>query len=250
MLAGLLALAALPARSTTLCTLIADAGSGAVLLEQGDCATRVTPASTFKIAISLMGYDAGVLRDLHTPALPFLPGYLDWRDSWKQTTDPSRWMKYSVVWYSQQTVKALGAQRFQRYVQAFDYGNQDIAGDPGQHNGMTGSWINSSLRISPREQLAFVRKIVQRQLPVSARAYDMTAALMLAEQRPGGWEVHGKIGGAGGYGWYVGWALQGGQTRVFARLIQDGPADADNPTPTGIRAGEQFMQEIPALLKP
>ena len=49
-----------------ICTVVADAATGQMLVQQGDCATRVTPASTFKVAISLMGFDAGVLKDAHT----------------------------------------------------------------------------------------------------------------------------------------------------------------------------------------
>ncbi|NHZ80907.1 hypothetical protein F2P44_16725 [Massilia sp. CCM 8695] len=51
-----------------ICTAVADARSGEVLLQRDDCAQRVTPASRFKIAISLMGYDAGFLTDEHHDA--------------------------------------------------------------------------------------------------------------------------------------------------------------------------------------
>ena len=37
-------------------------------------------ASTFKIAISLMGFDATFLQDEHSPALPYQPGDPDWAD--------------------------------------------------------------------------------------------------------------------------------------------------------------------------
>lgn len=40
------------ASSAELCTAIADASTGQVLMLRGDCGRRVTPASTFKIAIS------------------------------------------------------------------------------------------------------------------------------------------------------------------------------------------------------
>ncbi|ATQ77250.1 hypothetical protein CR152_24065 [Massilia violaceinigra] len=76
-----------------ICTAGADARTGKVLVQRSDCAQRVTPASTFKIAISLMGYDAGFLKDEHQPTLPFLAGDVDWRENWKQATDPSTWMK-------------------------------------------------------------------------------------------------------------------------------------------------------------
>ena len=103
------------AQAATLCTAIADAASGTVVMQEGNCIDRVTPASTFKIALSLMGYDAGFLKDQHAPRLPYKQTYVDWGgDAWRQDTDPARWMQYSVVWYSQQITQALGAARFQK----------------------------------------------------------------------------------------------------------------------------------------
>ena len=54
-LSALLGPTAHAAEARTICTVLADAGSGAVVMEQGDCRTRVTPASTFKIALALAG---------------------------------------------------------------------------------------------------------------------------------------------------------------------------------------------------
>ena len=65
-------------QAKTLCTVVSDAVGGKVLLEQGDCRTRVTPASTFKMALAVMGFDAGFLNDAHSPVLPFKEGYPDW----------------------------------------------------------------------------------------------------------------------------------------------------------------------------
>lgn len=140
------------------CTTVADAATGKLLKVDGLCNQRVTPASTFKIAISLMGYDAGILSDEHAPALPFHQGYPDWILEWRSTTDPTRWIKNSVVWYSQQVTKSLGGGRFRRYMSAFDYGNQDVSGNPGKHDGLTYAWLSSSLKISPLEQLTFLAR--------------------------------------------------------------------------------------------
>ena len=73
------------AQAATICTAIANAASGTVVLQEGNCVDRVTPASTFKIALSLMGYDAGYLKDQHAPRLPYKQGYVDWGgDAWRQ----------------------------------------------------------------------------------------------------------------------------------------------------------------------
>jgi beta-lactamase class D len=249
------------AHARTLCTAIADASTGRMLQQQGDCDTRVTPASTFKIAISLMGYDAGFLKDAHTPALPFRPGYADWGGAaWRQTTDPTRWIAYSVVWYSQQVTTALGQLRMQHYVDAFRFGNRDLSGDPVKHDGLTHAWIDSSLQISPLEQIAFLQQLVNRTLPVSAHAYAMTEQITQLDPLLNGWEIHGKTGTgfpahadgtddtAHGYGWFVGWARRGARTLVFARLVQDDAGPAQPPQPVGLRTRAAFLQELPAIL--
>ncbi|WP_323122003.1 class D beta-lactamase [Burkholderia alba] len=256
--AGCLAASAASAR--TICTVVADAATGKPLVEQGDCAGRVTPASTFKIAISLMGFDSGFLKDEHAPTLPYRDGYPDWGgDAWRQPTDPARWIRYSVVWYSRQVGHALGEARFQRYIDAFGYGNRDASGAVGKHNGTSVAWNNSSLRISPLEQIAFLRKVVNRQLPVTPRAFDMTERITGIGTQPDGWDVHGKAGTgspttaaldgtydrAHAYGWFVGWASKGTRTLVFARLIQDDVPTAPN---AGVRARDALLAEWPALV--
>ena len=239
------------------CTALADASSGRLLRQEGACGERVTPASTFKIALSLMGYDSGYLSDEHLPALPFKPGYADWMPAWRATTDPTSWIKNSVVWYSQLLTEWLGRERLQHYVTAFGYGNADLRGDAGQDNGLTHAWLTSSLQISPLEQLAFLHRLIARQLPVSARAYDLTARLTLLEVLPGGWEVHGKTGNgfrqnADGsserrlqVGWFVGWAVQGTRVVAFARCLTDETPQADSAAK---RARESLLRELPALL--
>ncbi len=252
-----LTLIATQAQARTICTVVADAGSGRILQQQGDCARRVTSASTFKIAISLMGFDAGILKDEHTPTLPYREGYPDWGGAaWRQPTDPERWIRLSVFWFSQQVVTSLGQQRFQQYTSAFHYGNADVSGRPAYANGAGGAWINSSLQISPLEQIAFLEKVVNRQLPVSAHAFDMTERITEVATLPDGWDVHGKAGtgspgndgkydAAHAYGWFVGWAVKGSRKVVFARLSQDEQAATPN---AGIRVREALLKELPALL--
>src|SRR5437868_12907151 len=115
-LLGCLLLHLSAANAEPVCLALSDAESGRLLRQEGKCDRRMTPASTFKIALSLMGYDAGFLIDEAKPALPFKPGYPDWIASWRQTTAPATWIQNSVVWYSQRITESLGPERFQRYV--------------------------------------------------------------------------------------------------------------------------------------
>jgi len=230
------------------CTLMLDAATGKVLVEEGRCGVRTTPASIFNIAVSLMGFDAGILQDAHTPALPFKAGYVDWQPSWRAATDPTSWIRNSTVWYAQQVTSRLGERRVQDYVGRFDYGNQNLAG------GVDVAWIASSLQISPREQAAFLRKVANRELPVSAHAFDMTAQLLRLPTLADGWQVYGKTGTASGdgagdksraLGWFVGWATKDGRTVVFARQTF-GPRDPDRAA--GPLLKERFLRALPGKL--
>ncbi|MFS2135718.1 class D beta-lactamase [Duganella sp. Dugasp56] len=252
-----LAQAVLPATETPFsCTEMADADSGKRLVHDGHCDERVTPASTFNIAVSLMGYDSGILRDEHTPRLPFKAGYTDWNPSWRATTDPTSWIRNSTVWYAQQVTSQLGAERFQRYVNSLNYGNRDVSGDAGKDNGLAMSWIASSLKISPVEQVVFLSNMLNRKLPLSEHAYEMTARLTELDALPNGWEIHGKTGTAAPvlangrddekhrYGWFVGWATKGSRKVVFARLVLEDRQQAA----AGPRAKQAFLRDLPAQL--
>ncbi|MCE7030298.1 class D beta-lactamase [Jiella avicenniae] len=244
----------LRAETQTLCLTALDAASGRTLVETGPaCDARVTPASTFKLAIGLMGFDAGILKSADEPKLPFRQGYVDWRPEWRQATTPATWMRDSVVWYSQRVMEKLGRERAQGYLGAFRYGNEDISGLPGEGNGLIHAWLGNSLAISPREEAEFMGRIVRRELGVSARAYEMTAAIAAYGTRGDGWEVYGKTGaglprGADGklvrgraYGWFVGWGRKGERTVVFAKLVQDSEKQS---VPPGFRARDMLFDEL------
>lgn len=242
----------------TVCTIVMDEAAVEVLHQVGDCDSRVTPASTFKIALALMGFDAGVLQDAHTPALPFHQGYPDWGgDNWRQTTDPKRWMKYSVVWFSRQITPMLGMSRLTQYASTFDYGNADFSGDFAQTNGLERAWMSSSLKISPREQVNFLSRMIRHDLPVSMDSIDHTLEIIEFTETASGWRVWGKTGAAyprgdtgsfdyaKGWGWFVGWAKRDETTLVFAHLLQDEQRHEESP---GLRARATILDGFDDLL--
>jgi beta-lactamase class D len=248
------------AEARMICTIVADADSGKTISETGDCKSRVTPASTFKLPLAVMGYDSGFLENAQEPVLPFIKGYPEWGgDNWRQPATPARWMQYSIVWYSQQIARFLGAEQLHEYAEAFGYGNADFSGDPGKENGLERAWIASSLKISPREQVAFLRKLVNHELPVSTDAMDTAMQLLERLDIENGWDVQGKTGmaylrNADGsfiydrpYGWYVGLARRDERTIVFATLIRDEKKIEGQPR-TSLRARDALMKDLPKML--
>jgi beta-lactamase class D len=243
--------AAVQASAATTCTLVVDAATGATLVRAGArCEAPLSPASTFKIPLSLIGFDSGILRNGDQPAWPYKDEYQTWNDDWKQTTTPRTWLRDSVVWYSQVLTRKLGDAKFQQYVNSLSYGNRDVSG------GLTTAWLSSSLRISAVEQVAFVRRMIRRELPVSRSAIDRTMAIMPMASS-GGWTISGKTG-TGFHrrpdgtndpdrqvGWFVGWGQREGRTLVFARVIEDERSEAVR---AGLRARDMLLADWPALV--
>lgn len=256
MLAMLVSPAADAAAATT-CTLIVDAATGATQVRIGDrCDERRTPASSFKVPLALIGFDSGILQDGDRPAWPYREEYAAWDELWKRTTTPPSWMRDSVVWYSQELTRRLGAARFKEYVDRLDYGNRDISGQPGRGDGLTTAWLSSSLRISATEQAAFIRRLVRRELKVSPAAIERTMAIMPSRDVDG-WRISGKTGtgnrrNADGtndrnrqVGWFVGWATRDGRTLVFARLVED---EKPEQVRAGWRARDTLFADWPTLM--
>jgi beta-lactamase class D len=246
------------AHADVTCSLLIEAASGKEVLREGDCDKAVTPASTFKVPLAVMGFDAGILVDADHPAWDFQPGFADWMENWKTTVTPRYWLDKSVVWYSQELTKKLGVEKFRGYVEAFDYGNKDVSGNPGKDDGLTQAWLRSSLKITPRQEAAFLSKLVNRALPVSRAAMDMTDAAMPQTALADGWVAKGKTGtsflsDADGspdadkrqLGWYVGWAEKNGRKIVFVRLVED---RKKQKAFAGMRAKQGTLEWLPAQL--
>ncbi|MDG4884927.1 class D beta-lactamase [Mesorhizobium sp. WSM4884] len=232
------------------CTLIQDSESGATLYQDGVCDRRVSPASTFKVPLALIGYDSAILSDQHTPSWDCKPEFNAVKRD-RKTVDPTIWERDSIIWYSREITRRLGTDRFAGYVSKFGYGNADVSGTAGKNDGLTNSWVDSSLEISPVEQAAFLRRLLAGKMPVSAKAHEMTKAIIPTFET-GEWIVQGKTGSTGldknkrSLGWFVGWAEKGGRRIVFARLVVDGTR---GDKPKGLATRAAFLKDLPQLVK-
>lgn len=202
---------------------------------------RMSPCSTFKMTLSLMGYDAGILKDENTPVWEFQDGYDDWLPQWRAPQTPLSWMNYSCIWYAKLLSLELGLEKIESYLSSFEYGNQDMSSglvEPGPANP---PWVNSSLKISPKEQVDFIQKMLGGKLPISARAVQMTKALVFKEELPGGWKLFGKTGWSGSditkdgktleHAWFVGWVEKDHHFYPFAYLIREQKINLDQRIP-------------------
>lgn len=151
----------------------------------------------------------------------------------------------------------LGIPRLTDYAASFGYGNADFSGDFAQSNGLERAWMTSSLKISPREQVDFLSRMIRYDLPVSREAVDRTLEIVEFTDTADGWRVWGKTGAAyprtesgsfdyaKGWGWFVGWAKRGETTLVFAHLLQD---DQRSETSPGLRARAEILDSFDNLV--
>lgn len=197
-----------------------------VLRSVGDCSTRYAPQSTFKIALSLIGFDSGILKDQNSPTWSLPQGTDQYINTCKGNHNPRTWMRDSCLWYSRILTKKLGLGRFQDYMMKFSYGNMDLSG------GLTDAWVSSSLKISPNEQTIFLQKLVDHKLPIRNAVYDKTKKIMFIQEMAGGWKLYGKTGNGIQFdkngnktelqhGWFVGYIEKNNRRIVFASHIVD-----------------------------
>ncbi|MDP9838150.1 beta-lactamase class D [Neorhizobium huautlense] len=239
------------------CTLIIDAKTGETILRKGTCDQGFYPQSTFKLPLAMMGYDAGILTSSTAPLWPYKAEYKRSKREQKDTM-PQIWLSDSIVWYSQEITRKLGKKAFGDYVRGFGYGNMDVSGGPGGTDGLTESWLSSSLKISPDEQVAFLKRFLDGKLPISAEAVEKTKNAAPTFKGNADWHIVGKTGSgsmrnsAGKWdpnrpiGWFVGWGH--GQTRsvIFARLLVDTKRHTDKPISFTVR--DSMIRDLPKIV--
>jgi len=199
---------------------------GEIIEKTGNCAERFPPCSTFKVPLAVMGFDSGILKDAKNPVWKYQEGFTKFLKVWEEDHWPQKWLKNSCVWYSQEMNKKMGMEKFAKYIEDFNYGNMDVSGDEGKNNGLTHSWLSSSLQISPMEQISFLEQLLSGKLAVSKDAHEKTIQSIESFPFEKDWTLHGKTGS--GYkgapenkiGWYIGWLENGDRKIIFVHLIE------------------------------
>lgn len=183
--------------------------------------TRYTPASTFKIAHSLIGLATGAVSSVDEVfAYDGQPKYLK---AWEQDMGLREAIKVSNVSVYQALARRIGLPRMRNQVSALGYGNGEIGSQVDQF------WLQGPLAISAVEQTRFLARLLEDQLPYSPAIQAKVREISLLEQGSG-WRLSGKSGWATasepGIGWWVGWLEQDGKLYSFALNIDTHePAD-------------------------
>lgn len=209
---------------TDTCVVIADTASGAVRFQYGRyeaCARQLPPCSTFKIANSLIGLDAGLV----TPTTIYR-----WDGSpqpvsvWERDADMTTAFQRSIVWWYQRLAVQVGAERYRTTLKALGYGSADPKGP------LTTFWlgpkVGGGLTISARQQVDFLHRLYAGRLPVKPQSAAAVQAMMV-QSEAGGLRVSGKTGscattadGRRSVGWWVGRIKAPGKDLVIAASME------------------------------
>lgn len=178
---------------------------------------RFIPASTFKIPNTLIALESGVATDANF-AIAFdsirdrREGF--WTPEWSRDQTLRSAFQNSVYWFYQEVARRVGLERMGEYLSLFSYGNQDMGG------GVDRFWLEGDLRISPREQVDFLRNFYEGRLGVSPRSTAILKEVMVLESGPG-YVLSGKTGTADvtptrELAWLVGYLERDGSVFYFA----------------------------------
>ena len=157
------------------CVVILDTATGTTSRSGSSCDTRLPPASTYKIPHALIALETGVVTTTTVERWDGTP-HPD-QPLWDRDHSVLSAMRPSVLWFFQRIAPRIGAERARAWLQKFEYGNADPSGPIDVY------WVNGQLRISPDEQVRFLRRFYAGELPVAAtHAGAVRDAL---DQKPG-----------------------------------------------------------------
>ncbi|WNJ16742.1 penicillin-binding transpeptidase domain-containing protein [Pontibacter sp. G13] len=177
--------------------------------------SQYMPASTFKVPHSLIALETGVVQDT-SQVFKWDGKKRGWSQWNRDHTLPSA-LKYSALWVYQEIARREGREAITEWIETYEYGTQELPGPIDMF------WLNGALKISPRQQVEFLVKLYNEELPGDDRYQRMVKAMMQYD-RPEDTYLHAKTGwgidGDTNYGWFVGWTDSEEATWMFATLIE------------------------------
>lgn len=185
--------------------------------------TRFIPASTFKIANSLIGLSVGAVSSVDE-VLPY-GGKPQSIKAWERDMSLREAIKMSNVPVYQELARRIGLERMRDGVAGLGFGNGEIGSEVDKF------WLVGPLKISAVEQAIFLMRLARDELPLPKEAEAKVREIVQLEQG-NGWTLYGKTGWVNapnsGIGWWVGWVMKENRLYSFALNIDIAQAsDAD-----------------------
>lgn len=207
-----------------------DAATGQYTVYNRDVSTtRYAPASTYKIFSALLALEAGLITrndsDMAWDGTPYQ------YDEWNRDHNLFTAMASSASWYFQRLDEQLGRESLQRSFEQLHYGNAELS------SSLENYWADSSLTISPVEQIEMLRKLYENQ-PGFAQEHIETVKDAILLEQSGDARLYGKTGtlsfeGEDISGWFIGFVETNEAPQFFAVHIE-GETEAGGRSATEI----------------
>ncbi|AFC23098.1 class D beta-lactamase [Saprospira grandis] len=173
------------------------------------------PASTFKIPHSIIGLETALLKDDSTIF------YWDQKPrtfaSWEQDLSLKKAFHYSCVPCYQELARKIGAKRMKKHLAKLNFGEMQV-----DSSNIDLFWLEGNSKISQFDQIDFLKRFYQDQLPIRARTKEIMSRMMIITQEED-YILRGKTGWAsrdGDHnGWFVGYLESKDKTYFFATNI-------------------------------
>lgn len=178
---------------------------------------RVSPDSTYKIFSALFALESNVITNENST--------MKWNgrqypyDAWNRDHDLFTAMKNSVNWYFEDLDKRVQQDDLQAFLKQIGYGNTDFSGGIGPY------WLESSLKISPVEQVQLLKAFYTNQFGLKEKNVQTVKDTIRLEGKAGK-QLSGKTGtGAVNNkninGWFIGYVETHENTYFFATNIEN-----------------------------
>jgi len=147
------------------------------------CRTRVSPNSSFKVISALIG--------IHNQVITSEDSKMEYDgmnypvDAWNADLRLEDAFRSSCIWYFRKVIDEVGQETIQEELNKLDYGNCDISEWSGSGVNsfpeLNGFWIESSLMISPIEQVEVLHKIMEGETIYTKSEIEILKSIMLLE---------------------------------------------------------------------
>lgn len=178
---------------------------------------RVSPNSTYKIFSGLFGLESGAIKVEDTNR--YWDGISYSYEAWNKNQDLYSAMKNSVNWYFQEVDKQIGMKDLQNYYKQINYGNCNLSG------GILDYWVESSLKISPVEQVQLLKNFYTNKYGFKEKNIEaIKNAIRISEKDENvlyGKTGTGTVNDKNINGWFVGYVEKKDNIYFFATNIQN-----------------------------
>ena len=176
-------------------------------------ATRLSPASTYKLPHALFALDSGEIADEFQ--VFEWDGVVRSYAPQNQDQDLRGAIRNSALWVFEIIDKRIGEAQAREYLKSIGYGNADPSTNAGAY------WVEGALAVSALEQVDFLRRLYYNDLPFAKEHLLLLKDAMIIEAGRD-WILRGKTGYQGSHGWWVGW-VDWASGPVFFALNIDTP---------------------------